>query len=226
MASDTQIYWNKSYQKLPEGRLPSTYAKDKEKLFPRNSVVCDLGGGDGTDSFYFIEKGHNVYLYDVSDRALGKARDKAKDLGIENKLSVEQIDLDQDNIPVKDNFFDVVYARLSLHYFYPDRTAEILADIYRVLKKGGTAYLAVKSIEDKKEMEWLETNSQKIEEGIYSDGGHIKSRFTKEQFKTILEKAGIENYTIGEYAEFFGDKKIYLKSSADKLLYTEIVIKK
>ncbi len=31
-------HWNKSHLGHP---------KDKEKLFPRGSIVCDLGGGDG-----------------------------------------------------------------------------------------------------------------------------------------------------------------------------------
>lgn len=82
------------------------------------------------------------------------------------------------------------------------------------------------SPEDKKEMEWLESNDEKIEEGIYSEGGLIKTRFTKEQYKLILAKAGIKNFEIGDYIEEFGKQKVFVKSKAEKLLYIEIIIKK
>lgn len=226
MKFDSKEHWNKSHLAHPKDREPSNYAIDKEKLFPRNSIVCDLGGGDGTDSLYFIGKGHKVYLFDVADLALKRAEEKAKEKGIENSLITKTIDLGKDKIPAEDNFFDILYSRLSLHYFYQDRMVEIFKDIFRVLKLNGTAYIAVKSPEDKKEMEWLESNNQKLEEGIYSENGLIKTRFAKEQYKEMLEKAGIRNFEIHNYTEKFGDQKIFVKSKADKLLYIEIIIKK
>ncbi len=79
MDFDSQGHWNKSVLERPKDRNASNYAMDKEKLFPRNSIVCDLGGGDGIDSLYFIEKGHKVYLYDISDLALKLAVERAKE---------------------------------------------------------------------------------------------------------------------------------------------------
>lgn len=221
-----QDHWNKSHLNHPRDREPSNYAKDKEKLFPRNSIVCDLGGGDGTDSLYFIEKGHKVYLFDIANLALKRAQENAETKGIENKLITKMVNLGSDEIPGSDNFFDIVYARLSLHYFYQDRMIEIFKDIYRVLKEGGIAYIVIKSPEDKTEMEWLENNNEKLEEGIYSENGLIKTRLTKDQYKLILVQSGIKNFEIGDYKEKFGKQKIFIKSKAEQLLYIEIVIKK
>jgi ubiquinone/menaquinone biosynthesis C-methylase UbiE len=226
MVMNLKSHWDKSHEKHPERLEPSNYAVDKEKSFPRNSVVCDLGGGDGADSLHFLKNGHQVYLFDISDIGLEKAKSKVTEFGLKDKLTTSLVDLNSALIPSEDNFFDVLYARLSLHYFDQERTAEILKDVYRVLKQGGTAYIAVKSPEDKKEMEWLENNNQKIGDGLYSEDGLLKSRFSKDQYKNILGKVGIKNFKINDYEETFGDKKIYVKSGADKLQYLEIIINK
>lgn len=226
MKFDVANFWNQQHLKNGD-KQPSDYAKDKEKFFPANSIVCDLGGGDGVDSIYFLEKGHQVYLFDIANLALKKAEEKAKSIGLKDKLMTEVVDLNKDKIPASDDFFDVVYSRLSLHYFYQDRTTEILKDIYRVLKTGGVASIVVKSPEDKEERDWFESHYKKLEPGIYSnDNGLIRTRFTKEQYQSILEKTEIKNFEIKDYTETFGDQKIYVKCGADKLLYIEIIIKK
>jgi ubiquinone/menaquinone biosynthesis C-methylase UbiE len=223
---DLKNHWDESHKKHLEKMSPSTYSVDKEKLFPRNSLVCDLGGGDGTDSLHFLKHGHKVYIYDISNVGLEKAKKKAIENGLDNKLITNLLDLSFGSIPVEDNFFDVVYARLSIHYFLEGRTIEILKEIFRVLKTGGKAFLAVKSPEDKAEMEWLEKNNRKISEEVYSEDGMIKSRYTKKQYENFLKKAGISNFTVGDYVEFFGDQKVYLKSNNDKLQYIDIQINK
>ena len=226
MSFGLQKHWNKSHIGHPVDRLPSNYARDKEKYFPRSSVVCDLGGGDGVDSLYFIQKGHKVYLYDISDIGLEKAKARAAKENVENKLVVQQIDLSEDKIPVSDNFFDIVYSRLSIHYFYKDRLIEILKDIYRVLKQGGVSFIVVKSPEDLNEMKWLNENTEKLQEGVYSEGGLIKTRFAKDEYRQMLESAGITNFEVNDYLEKFGEQKIFVKSKANELLYIEIVIRK
>jgi len=223
---DSQKHWNKSHLSHLKDRQPSNYAKDKEISFPRNSIICDLGGGDGTDSIYFIEKEHKVYLFDIADQALNLAKEKAEAKGFGDKLTIQTLDLGKNNIPANNNFFEIVYARLSLHYFYTERMTEILKDIYRVLKPQGAAYLVVKSPEDKVEMAWLEGNNEKLGEGIYSENGWIKTRYTKDQYRLMLKKAGIKNFEVGDYTETFGEDKIFIKSKAEKLLYIEIIFKK
>lgn len=226
MKFDSAKHWNESCLRHLKDREASNYAKDKERLFPRNSIVCDFGGSDGTDSLYFLEKGHSVYLFDVADLALNRAEEKVKSKGLENKFSTEIIDASKDNIPTQDNFFDVVYSRLSIHYFYQERTVEILKDIFRVLRKGGIAYIVVKSPKDKKELGWLKSQSKEIGDGIYNKNGLIQTRYTEKQYKQILKKTGIKDYKIGDYIENFTSQKTYVKSGAEKLLYIEVIIKK
>lgn len=227
MSFNAQNHWNKSHEGHPKDRLPSNYGIDKEKSFPKNSVVCDLGGGDGADSFHFLKQGHLVQLFDVSDSALNTATKRSLRDGFENKLITTQIDLAKDQISVEDNFFDILYSRLSLHYFSKTRMVEIFKDIFRVLKVGGKAYIVIKSPDDKREMNYLKSNSKETEEGLFTDEeGMVKTRFSKHQYKNILEESGIKNFEINDYVEKFGDQKTYVKSNASELLYIEIIIKK
>jgi len=227
MKFDSANHWNASCLRHPNDRDASNYAKDKEDLFPRNSVICDFGCSDGVDSLYFLKKGHNVHLFDVADLALKRAEENIKRYKeFENKFTTQVIDASEENIPIQDSFFDIFYARLSVHYFKPDRTIEVLKDIFRVLKKGGTAYIVVKSPKDKKELGWLKSQSKEISPGVYDKSGLIQTRYTKEQYKEFLKKAGIIDYEIGDYIENFTNQKTYVKSGAEKLLYIEIIIKK
>lgn len=226
MKFDSAKHWNESCFRHPKDRESSNYAKDKESLFPRNSIVCDFGGNDGTDSLYFLGKEHSVYLFDIADLALKRAEEKVKSKGLESKFSTKIIDASKDDLPIQDGFFDIVYSRLSIHYFYQERTVEILKDIFRVLKKGGAAYIVVKSPKDEKELSWLKSQSKKVGDGIYNKNGLIQTRYTEEQYKEILKKTGIKDYKIRDYIENFTSQKTYVKSGADKLLYIEIIIKK
>lgn len=227
MTLDAKSHWDKSHKNHPIDRSPSNYCIDKEKSFPKNSIICDLGGGDGTDSIYFIKKGHIVFLYDISNLALKRADEKAGKEELKSKLKIAQTDLAVDKIPAQNNFFDILYSRLSLHYFLQERTIEILKEIYRVLKNNGTAYIVVKSPEDIKEMEFLKSTSKEQNEGEFIDNnGMVKTRFTKKQYEDMLEKAGIVDFEINKYTEYFGEQKIYVKSKADNLLYLELIIRK
>lgn len=226
MKFDLAKHWNESFLRHADENEVSNYAKDKEDLFPHNSIVCDFGGSNGRDSLYFLGEGHIVYLFDIADLAIKQAKEKAKFKGFKNKFIAQVVDACKENIPVQNDFFDVFYARLSLHYFKPDRTIELLKDIFRVLKKGGTAYIAVKSPEDKKELNWLKSQSEEVGDGIYNKNGLIQTRFTKKQYEKFLEKAGIKKYKIKDYTENFTSQKTYVKSGAEKLLYIEIIIRK
>ncbi|HLE48448.1 MAG TPA: class I SAM-dependent methyltransferase [Patescibacteria group bacterium] len=227
MTFDAGSHWNKSHENHPMVRLPSNYGVEKEKLFPKNSVVCDLGGGDGTDSLYFLKNGHSVFLYDISSSALTRAHLKVEGESFESRLKTSQVDLAVDRIPSPDNFFDILYSRLSIHYFIQERTLEILKEIHRVLKNNGTAYIVVKSPEDLEEMNFLRDGSREIDKGVFVDGeGMIKTRFSRDQYEEMFDKAGITNFEINNYTERFGKQKIYVKSKANNLLCLELVVRK
>lgn len=213
-------HWNASSAKLPKNKSVSRYAIEKEKEFPKNSIIVDLGGGTGADALYFLEHGHKVILMDISDYSLNVAKKKAQELGL--KLQVLQSDLNDKKIELASNSVDIVYARLSLHYFDAEATAEIFKEINRILKPGGKATLTVKSPQDISEMDFLRKTATEIESGVFSEEGRIKSRFTKQQLREILKKSGLSNYQVQPYKEDLGGRVDRIKSGNQQQLFTEI----
>ncbi|QQS38546.1 class I SAM-dependent methyltransferase [Candidatus Woesebacteria bacterium] len=198
--------WDLVHQKIhKEHTQPSRFAVEREKLFRRGSIVCDLGGGSGSDVLHFLKNGHSVILLDISSFALQVAEERARNAKLDQNLVTHMIDFGLHALPLKDNSIDVAYSRISLNYFGHRHTAKILQDIYRSLKIGGSAYLTFKSPADEKEMLRLERSAVVYEEGVYIEAGQLRSRFTIEQLQHILLNAKIPNANVEHYEEELGD---------------------
>src|SRR4030067_1951228 len=111
----------------------SVYAEEKEKLFPRGSIVCDLGGGTGDDAIYFLRNEHKVIILDISLFALKVAQEKAKKNNLDGNLVTHQVDFGLHKLPLKANSCDVIYSRISLIYFPKNETVEIFKAIFESL---------------------------------------------------------------------------------------------
>jgi len=131
--SNPQNYWNIQSSKVPPTKTVSNYAITKEKLFPPGATVCDLGASTGVDSLYFLEKGHTVMLVDISNQALESAKEKIENNQCQQNASFHMVDLSNGTLPFENNYFDVVYSRLSLHYFAPNTLIKLFKEIHRIL---------------------------------------------------------------------------------------------
>lgn len=222
---DDQQRWNTFYKrnKGVTNDLPSKYAIDKEKLFPRNSLIVEMGGGTGEDALYFLKQGHRVVLLDISEFAINEANRRVKEVNLSDKFTSRQVDFNFHPLPIKDDSVDIVYSRISLNYFDSEHTTKLFSDIYRMLKKGGVSYLTFKSPEDKKEMDYLETTSTLYEPNVFIENDQLRSRFTKEQLKDMLVNAGIEFFEVNYFLENIGDRD---RGFGASLHLNEIVIKK
>ena len=179
----------------------SAYAVEKEVLFPRGSVVCDLGGGTGVDTLYFLQKGHQVILFDISAFALEVAERKVKQAGLETKLVTRQVDFGLHQIPLNPKSVNVVYSRISLHYFPASEFTAMLSTIYMSLVPGGMAFISVKSNEDEAEMEYLREAAPEYEPGVFIENGQLRARFSISQLEDILRNAGIPQFEVKPYNE-------------------------
>lgn len=219
-------WWNEDHKSHTIDREASYFAVETEKLFPKNSLVCDLGGGRGSDTIYFLSKGYKVHLLDISEYALQTAKKKAVSVGYTDKLLIRQIDLSGGEISETDNFFDIVYSRLALHYFLAKETKQLFKEIIRILKPGGVGYITFKSPEDQNEMDYLKTTAKETEPGVFIDEKNmIKSRFSINQLEELLRGLDIKNYTIKLYKEEL-EARDKTKSGNKQLLMNEVVIKK
>lgn len=194
--------WDLIHKKTHRGDAThSVYAELVEKDLKRGSLIVDLGAGTGSDALYFLENGHSILLFDISSHALEIARERIKEKGYEKRAIPQVVDFGIHELPVKDNSVDVVYSRLSLHYFEKSHTIRIFKDIYRIIKPGGLVFLTFKSPEDVVEMEYLRNRASEFEENVFIENGQLRSRFTVEQLQSMLDLAGVTHYDVHPYVE-------------------------
>ena len=196
-----QPTWNTSVQNIPGKKIQSSYCETKEALFPRGAIVCDVGSSTGVDSLYFLQQGHSVIALDISDTGLELTRKLAQKHDLEKKLTTIHVDLKQGDLPMEDECVDVVFSRLSLHYFSISETKKILQELHRILRPGGAAYIIVKSPDDEEELSFLKNTATEIEPSVFKEGEVTKSRYTKEQWETMLRDVAIRDYTVQDHLE-------------------------
>lgn len=179
--NDQKQLWDKSHQDggISHYSLDSNdTAQDVIKIIRPNSKVLDLGCGVGNDSLAFAKAGHTVVATDFSDVAISKNSERFKDIP---NLNFEVLDISQP-FRFETNSFDVVYARLSLHYFIDEITRKIFNEIYRVLMPNGYFCFVCKSIEDP-----LYGDGELVEENVFQRKGHMRHFFSEEYAKFLLE---------------------------------------
>ena len=75
-------------------------------LVKQSSLVCDVGGARGVDSFAFAEKGAFVISLDINGQALKFAKDSAHTCGLDKNLSF--IKASATDLPLRSEILDLV----------------------------------------------------------------------------------------------------------------------
>ena len=125
----------KKYSEQLEDRHRKTLEIFSKYRFER---ILDVGCGDGNFSMLIGEacKAKEVYGIEVSERGVEMAR--------KNGVKCFQLDVDLEDFPFEDNFFDAVFAgELIEHLFDPDH---FLDEVYRVLKPKGVFVLSTPNL--------------------------------------------------------------------------------
>ena len=97
--------------------------------------ILDVGAGTGAGALALAQRftGAEVTAVDTSAPLLGRLQDKARDLGVADRVHVIQADLDAGWPAVEP--VDLVWASKSLHHMAdPER---VLADVFAALRPGG-----------------------------------------------------------------------------------------
>lgn len=114
------------------------YSIEKE-IFPfaqftrfHGKRVLEVGVGAGSDFTQWVRAGAEAYGIDLTDEAVEHVQNRLAVYGLE--AAGIQVS-DSENIPHKDNFFDLVYSWGVIHHT-PD-TEKAFSEIVRVTKPGG-----------------------------------------------------------------------------------------
>ena len=198
MTDDVWSGLHKIYETKDWIDKPSLFAEDAISYFPPNGTVLDLGAGQGQDSRFFAEHGYTVISTDIEDLALEKSRAKLP-ANLASSMTLQKVDL-REALPFEDNYFDAVYAHLSLHYFDASTTARLFDQIHRVLKPGGILAFFTNSIDDPEY-----NTGTKLEDDFFQIEGASKRYFSTEtalqfanKFTPILVDNNGETYKDSE----------------------------
>jgi len=97
--------------------------------------AVDFGCGNGWQTKLLVDKGAQVWAFDISDEAVKKTKQMSIRHNIEDRIHVEQ--MAAESLKYKDNEFDIVLGNAILHHLDIDIASK---EIHRVLKPGGKAY--------------------------------------------------------------------------------------
>lgn len=148
-----------------------------ETLKKCNTPILDLGCGVGIDTLHLVETGHKVVACDFSNAALEKIK--------ENIPEAETLQFNMKNgIPFEKELFDFVIANKSIHYFSKNETKQLILDLYRVIKKGGSFVFVVNSTNDSN---FGAGQGKLLEENFYEVRGTTKRFFDKESLKNFFD---------------------------------------
>ena len=136
----------KKYAERFVGKTPREYGEleDRHKklleIFSKYEFerILDVGCGDGNFSMLIGEacKAKEVYGIEISEKGVEMAR--------KNGVKCYQLDVDEEDFPFKDNFFDAVFAGEIIEHLYD--TDHFLDEVYRVLKADGILVLTTPNL--------------------------------------------------------------------------------
>ena len=138
--------------------------------FKNNKKILDIGCGRGEFLKGFMKCGLEGYAVDQSDTVLKYLPN----------IPFKKANIENEGIPYKDNFFDIVYSKSVIEHFYnPDK---LVQEMFRVLKPGGIAITLCPS--------W-EYNYK-----IYFEDYTHRSPFMKSSLRDIMIINGFQNVKV------------------------------
>lgn len=133
MKADTaDAHWNSEWANITTDSKwlrPEPDLIDWAADFTPRSKVLDLGAGVGRHALWLAEKGHSVTALDAAPEGLAE---------IDKHGGVETVHARMHELPFEDSSFDQIVSWNVIYHGDEDILLRTIAEIWRVLKPGGT----------------------------------------------------------------------------------------
>lgn len=155
--TDCEYYWNEFYKNEKSLLGESTFSRFVNKQLNNKYTILDIGCGNGRDSLYFANQGHEVIGVDRSIEAIKQNNDNSKD---KSNVKFLHVDLKQkdslvhivNELQEKTNENKkplIVYLRFLLHSIDEETESNLLSTLAKHLKTGSYLAAEFRTIEDK-----------------------------------------------------------------------------
>jgi len=133
--TDATQFWNERFDKKEFifGKEPNEYLVEQASRYlnPKSSVLC-IADGEGRNGVWLAKQGMRVTGFDVSDIALSKANQFAK----ENQVNIQYSLCDTDGFDWQANSYDAVIG-IFIQFADPEMRARIFKQVHQTLKPDG-----------------------------------------------------------------------------------------
>lgn len=126
----------KEYHNFTKKLHPKKEIRFLISLLNKKSSILDLGCGTGRDAKIFASHGFAVTGIDLSKNMVKYARKICK--------KAEFRVMNFKKLKFKNNSFDAVWANASLLHVKKKELSKVIKEVYRILRKGGIFFIAVK----------------------------------------------------------------------------------
>ena len=198
-------------EKLCKAKEVSDFLESKSEnnglssLTDRDKSIYSVGISTGGSAEIRMVTGHKerrVIASTIDPAGIEFAQRRIQASGLTDQIDVKLEDVAK-SLPYPDQYFDFIYARLVLHYLTKAALSCALAELYRILRRGGKMFVVVRSIDCP---EALDKNARfDAITGLttYSSGGQSFSRYfhSKESIQNYLSLAGFSIKHIDAYQE-------------------------
>ena len=188
-----KMYWDNYYKNKKKKTKASNFSRFfLKKFLDNNSVLLDIGTGDGRDAFFFHNKVKFVFAMDQSTVAIKNNNIKKKKLNLKNilfkKMSINSLKY------FKSKKIKYVYARFFLHAIDRKKEDIFLNNLKKNFDSNTSIALEYRTIKDK-----LIKKGKKISKyerftdhyRRFVDSKKFEEKLKKKKFKIIYKKEGI-----------------------------------
>jgi ubiquinone/menaquinone biosynthesis C-methylase UbiE len=133
------------WEQFGRGETPSTVELDPVfyERVPLNFRVLDFGCAGGRISFQLQNKGYTVFGFDINQKEIASALERAEKSNQQHQNQVNFQVADGLELPFEEAGFDACVLQAVLTTLVdPEHRKRVLNEVFRVLKKDGVIYLA------------------------------------------------------------------------------------
>jgi len=185
---------------------PSLLAEETARYLGGRARVLELGCGAGSDAAHFASEGHEVLALDFSAVAIRRASRHCSNPDVRFRVAdfARPLELPSES-------FDLVYSRLSLHYFTDEVTRAVVDEVARVLVPNGRLVVLCRSVADP-----LWGKGVELGKNMYRLNGHVRHFFSAGYLRELI--AG--RFDSAEVTEFpgaaYGYESAFVKAVATR----------